>query len=114
MDAGKAGLAETLESSARTFGSTAALSECWGWRGADRERELAIRVSIGAGRGRLVRQLLTESLAISFAGGAAGCGVAVVLLRMLSQWRAPLEFPVQFDVNPDWRVFLFAFAAAVI
>jgi hypothetical protein len=38
----------------------------------------------------------------------------VVLLSLLSNWRAPLDFPVQFDVNPDWRVFLFASAAAVL
>lgn len=82
-------------------------------RMADRSRDLAIRVSIGAGGGRIVRQLLTESLWIAMLGGAAGCALAAVLLRLLSQWRAPLDFPVQFDVTPDWRVFLFAFAAAL-
>ena len=46
-------------------------------------------------------------------GGAAGCALAAVLLRLLSQWHAPLGFPVQFDVTPDWRVFLFACAAAL-
>jgi len=81
---------------------------------ADRGRDLAIRISIGAGGGRIMRQLLTESLWIALLGGAAGCALAVVLLRLLSQWHAPLDFPVQFDVNPDWRVFLFAFAAAVL
>jgi predicted permease len=60
-----------------------------------------------------VRQLLTESLTISVLGAAAGCVLATVLLRMLSNWRAPLEFPIQFDVSPDWRVFLFACLAAV-
>ena len=82
-------------------------------RGADRSRDLGIRVSIGAGRGRIVRQLLTESLWISVLGGAAGCAVALLLLRLLSQWRAPLEFPIQFDVSPDWTVFLFALSAAI-
>ncbi|MBV9771362.1 MAG: ABC transporter permease, partial [Bryobacterales bacterium] len=82
-------------------------------RTTDRARDLALRVSIGAGRGRIARQLLTESLWISLLGGAAGCGIAVFLLKTLSQWRAPLDFPVQFDVNPDWRVFLFAFSAAL-
>lgn len=82
-------------------------------RTADRGRDLAIRVSIGAGGGRIVRQLLTESLWIGMLGGAAGCALAVILLRLLSQWRAPLDFPVQFDVTPDWRVFLFACAAAL-
>jgi predicted permease len=82
-------------------------------RAADRFRELAIRVSIGAGRGRIVRQLLTESLLISILGGAAGSALAVGLSRLLTAWHAPLDFPIQFDVTPDWRVFLFAFAVAV-
>ena len=82
-------------------------------RMADRGRDLAIRVSIGAGGGRIVRQLLTESLWIAMLGGAAGCALAVALLRFISQWHAPLDFPVQFDVTPDWRVFLFACAAAL-
>lgn len=83
-------------------------------RAADRERDLAIRVSIGASRGRLIRQLLTESLTFSILGGIAGCLLAVILLRMLSQWRAPLDFPIQFDVNADWRVFIFASIIAVV
>src|SRR5262249_42271728 len=40
-------------------------------------------------------------------------GLAVLLSRALSNWRAPLEFPVQFDVNPDWRVFFFACAVSL-
>lgn len=82
-------------------------------RAADRSRDLALRVSIGAGRGRIARQMLTESLWLSLAGGAAGCGIAVVLLRALSDWRAPVEFPIQLDVAPEWRVFLFVLATAV-
>jgi predicted permease len=76
-------------------------------RGADRSRELAIRVSIGAARGRIVRQLLTETLLISLVGGAAGCALAVVLTRALSAWHAPVGFPVQFDVTVDGRVLAF-------
>jgi predicted permease len=83
-------------------------------RTADRSRDLALRVSIGAGRGRIARQLLTESLWLSLLGGAVGCIVAVALLRLLSQWRALLDFPVQFDVSPDWRVFLFASVVALL
>jgi predicted permease len=83
-------------------------------RTADRSRDLAVRVSIGAGRGRIARQLLTESLWISLLGGATGCGLAWILLQALSRWRAPLDFPLQLDVNPDWRVFGFACAAALL
>lgn len=80
---------------------------------ADRARDLAVRISIGAGRGRIVRQLLTESVWIAIFGATAGSAIAWLLLGLLSQWHAPLDFPVQFDVNPDWRVFFFAFAAAL-
>jgi hypothetical protein len=54
-------------------------------RMADRGRDLAIRVSIGAGGSRIVRQLLTESLWIAMLGGAAGSAFAVLLLRLISQ-----------------------------
>jgi predicted permease len=83
-------------------------------RAADRYREIAIRVSLGAGRGRIVRQLLTETLLLSLLGGAAGCGLAAALLRILSHWRAPLEFPVQFDLDLDGRVFFFAVVVSIL
>jgi predicted permease len=81
-------------------------------RAADRQREIAIRLSIGAGRGRVVRQVLTETLVLSLAGGGAGYLLAAFLSQALSRWRAPMDFPLQYDVNPDWRVFLFAVAAS--
>lgn len=83
-------------------------------RAADRQREIAIRLSIGATRGRVVRQLLTETLVLSALGGAAGYGLATLLSGILSAWRAPMDFPVQFDVSPDWRVFCFAAAVSVV
>jgi predicted permease len=83
-------------------------------RTTDRQRELAIRLAIGAGRGRVIRQVLTEALMLSVAGGGAGFALAWFLSRALSRWRAPLDFPVQFNVDPDWRVFCFAWAASIL
>ncbi len=82
-------------------------------RSADRHRELAIRISVGASRSRIARQLVTESIPIAVLGGGLGCGIAVALLNALTRWRVSVDFPVQFDVSADWRVFLFAFSAAV-
>jgi predicted permease len=83
-------------------------------RAADRQREIAIRLSIGASRGRVMRQVLTETLVLSAAGGAAGYGLATILSGALSRWHAPMDFPVQFNVSPDWRVFLFAFGVSMV
>jgi len=82
-------------------------------RSADRHRELAIRIAIGASRSRLARQLLTESVPIVVFGGGLGCGIAVAVLHALARWRVSQDFPIQFDVSADWRVFLFAFLAAI-
>ena len=83
-------------------------------RARDRQREIAIRLSIGARRARVVRQVLTETLVLSLAGGAAGYTLAFVLSQALTRWRAPMDIPVQFDVNPDWRVFLFASVVSIV
>jgi predicted permease len=83
-------------------------------RGADRRRELAIRISIGAARGRIIRQLLAETLVLAAAGGAAGCALAFAAARALSAWHAPVDVPVQFDIAIDTRVLLFACAASAV
>ncbi|HEX4232542.1 MAG TPA: ABC transporter permease [Bryobacteraceae bacterium] len=83
-------------------------------RASDRQREMAIRSSVGAGAGRIIRQVLTESSLISLMGGFAGFAVAAAVCRFLSGWRAPVDFPVEFDVTPDWRVFLFAGMVSVL
>jgi predicted permease len=83
-------------------------------RAADRQREIAIRLSIGAKRSRVVRQVLTETLVLSLAGGAAGYALAFLLSQALTRWRAPMDIPVQFNVNPNWQVFFFALAVSVI
>ncbi|MBO0862503.1 MAG: ABC transporter permease [Chloracidobacterium sp.] len=81
-------------------------------RAASRRREIAVRAALGAGRKRVMRQLLTESLLLSVAGGAAGLLVAMwgsALLLALS----PKDIPRLTEVGMDWRVALFTFGASL-
>ena len=72
-------------------------------RGAVREREVALRAALGAGRGRLLRQLLTESALLGLAGGALGVGLAAFGLRALLA-AAPVDLPRIDAIAMDWRV----------
>ena len=83
-------------------------------RAAARRREIGIRLSIGAGRWRLVRQLLTESVALSLLGALAGFALAWVAARALSSFELPLPFPITFDFSPDWRVAFFTLGVALL
>ncbi|MGC1782180.1 MAG: ABC transporter permease [Acidobacteriaceae bacterium] len=78
-------------------------------RAADRSRELAIRVAVGAGRARIFRQLLTESIVASLLGGAAGCLIAVAILQALSNWHLSFGIPMQVIVSPNAAVYVFSF-----
>jgi predicted permease len=83
-------------------------------RTSDRARELAIRVAIGSSRSRILRQLIVESVVVALAGGIFALLVSAVLLRLLSQWRPMADFPIQFLVRPDNKVYLFAFAISTV
>jgi predicted permease len=82
-------------------------------RAADRSREIAMRVALGARYSRVARQLLTEGLLISIAGGAAGLWGSVLLLEWLSGWQPFTEFPLNVPVNPDNHVYGIALLLAV-
>ena len=81
-------------------------------RAATRRRELAVRLALGATRGRLWRQTLTESLLLALAGGAAGCALAVLLLRIFVTI-APEGIPRLQQATVDLRVLLFTMAISL-
>jgi putative ABC transport system permease protein len=80
-------------------------------RASSRSHELAIRLSIGAGRGRLIRQLLAESLLLPSCGTAVGLALNFALTTFVTNMRLPLPIPFQLQVRPDWR--LLGYAAVV-
>jgi predicted permease len=82
-------------------------------RAADRGREVALRLALGSSRGRILRQLLTEAVLVSLAGGAVGLAGGVVLLHGLSAWRPIPNFPINVPVDPDVRTYTVALLLAL-
>jgi predicted permease len=83
-------------------------------RAADRAKEVALRLALGSRRALILRQLLTEALLVSLAGGAAGLGLAIGLLHALSNWNPIPDVPINVPVNPDLRTYLVALALALV
>jgi predicted permease len=82
-------------------------------RAVSRERELAMRVALGASRGRLVRQCLTESSVLAIGGGSLGIALAAVGIRpFVAFW--PGSLPRAEEIQLDWHVLLFALAASMV
>ncbi|HEX9188281.1 MAG TPA: FtsX-like permease family protein, partial [Vicinamibacteria bacterium] len=83
-------------------------------RGVGRRREIAIRLSLGASRGDVVRQLLAESLLLALAGAAAGLVVASFGVGLLMAWAPPTPFPLHIGARVDGGAAAFAAAVALL
>ena len=83
-------------------------------RATGRRQELAIRAALGAGRGRLVRQMVTESLMLAALGGGAGVLLGAWAARVLATMRLPGDLPVRFDFSLDGRVLAYAVTIAMV
>jgi predicted lysophospholipase L1 biosynthesis ABC-type transport system permease subunit len=82
-------------------------------RAATRTKEFALRAALGAGRGRLIRQLLTESVLLAVAGGIGGVGFATWGLNLLVML-SPKAVPRLAEIRLDWRVLMFALGASLL
>jgi predicted permease len=83
-------------------------------RGANRRKELAIRLAVGASRFRLVRQMVTEGMWLSLLGGLAGFALAYGLALLNSRFTPPMTVPTESNFVLDWRSGLFAFGIAMV
>jgi putative ABC transport system permease protein len=83
-------------------------------RSTERGREIAIRLSIGAGRARIVRQLLTESVTLAVAGGLVGMALARWIIDSIMALKPPIAIPITLEPHVDWRVLIFSMIASVV
>jgi predicted permease len=83
-------------------------------RGSARRRELAIRLSLGASRARVLQQLLVESLLLAIAGAVFGLTIAYLTTALLGRIQLPIPIPIRLIVEPDWRVLAYAVVLTAI
>jgi predicted permease len=82
-------------------------------RATERRKEIALRMSLGASRGRVIRQLLTESTLLSLGGGALGVLLAMWLLELAQAYKPPIDVPITMNLEPDWRILLFTLVVSL-
>jgi predicted permease len=82
-------------------------------RASDRAKEVALRLALGSRRGLILRQMLTESILVSLAGGAVGLAGGVAILHLLSAWQPIPDIPINVPVNPDARTYAVALLLAL-
>src|SRR4030095_15125208 len=82
-------------------------------RAVDRQKEIAVRIALGAGRLRIVRQLMIESVVLSCVGAVAGLLITAWVVSFLTS-SAVAVLPRMHNVAIEWRVVLFAFALAIV
>jgi predicted permease len=83
-------------------------------RSADHAKETALRLALGSRRGLILRQMLTEAVMVSLAGGALGLAGGVVILRWLSAWQPIPDTPINVPVNPDAATYIVALVLALV
>jgi len=83
-------------------------------RATERGKEIAIRLSIGAGRARIVRQLLTESVMLAVTGGLVGTALAQWIIDSIMALKPPIEIPLTLELHVDWRVLVFSMIVSVV
>ena len=82
-------------------------------RATERRKELAIRLAMGASRARIVRQLVTESVLLSLAGGFGGLLLAAWINKLVTSIKLPTDIALIFDLRLDWRVLSFALVVSL-
>jgi predicted permease len=120
-------IGDTLGGPARTFmaglmllaglillAACANLGSLFAARAADRAKEVALRLALGSRRGLILRQLLTEAVLVSLAGGVIGLAGGVAILHGLSAWQPFPNIPINVPVNPDMRTYLVALVLALV
>ncbi len=83
-------------------------------RAADRRREIAVRLALGASRARLIRQLLTEAVLVALGAAVPAFPLSVWLMRLVSHVKMPLPIPVSYDLTLDWRALVFTVGVAAL